>query len=882
MIKLTVFTAQIALFLVATYVCLYLLKPKRKGQIVIFIVCTIAFALLAAYVAQTHARVTDELTIIALDEKNADSKGTEIDISNIQVDGALLTAYDVSQGEWYWISGRYAWRPASDTRWDGTATSSITLKMPVGWTRTINFYSNPWRGYVEIEKPDGSKEIIDTHSKDDSIHSYQIGRSETRLLLLDGVAQIAAYACLFLGLIGLLLLTIKTGKIGMEEETRHQKIEQKALPGTKKQFLKSLLLLLGLVVVAAVSVRANLWGRVNTKAIILLSNSERASDPITSVTPYEQDVTAIGSFNCMGLQFETFDRKNQGRTKIELKDSKTGSIIETWEFDNDTLTGERMELSLKETARKGRYKLNVSSNNPASETAVAIYMQDGSKCDGALTVGGEKQDNDIAIDLYKRTNIGYTRLILIVAAAIAMAWVAYLLFMIFKPEFWKSAFILLVGFGCIYMFIFPAGSANDSNVHYVTVYEYSNKLLNVPFSSSKTIMMRRDDAEELQRYYSTYHKNKYKSPSLAMYEEEYDEFSLWCTDKAMVDSGYEDLDSRNHYINAVAYFPLIVGVTIGRLLSLGTIPCMFLARLLMLLSVAALISASIKIIPDKKEILLLLSLLPIFLQQITAFSYDGLAFGFAFLFVALCLREKDRASKITFFDYILLVLSTMGLCACRMGMYIVIMALLLLIPKTVLSMRQKMFLFFIGGITVLFLFADMYLGSAAKLLKSGGTVTEGLLVQRLWRIALLFLSTIIENADVYFGGMFGGRMGWNEAVSPWFCVFGFVVLLLLVSFAEEKTPALRWKDRVIFSVPPILVLGFCLLSMCGLESSSVSEWQIGGVQGRYFIPVLPLAFFQIQNKGIILKKNARAVITTIFCSWELIEIYYLMKLYLTR
>jgi len=880
MILFTTHAAQVVLFLLAVWVFLHFLKLKGKRQIALCIVCVAAFACLSSYFSHTFVRVSDEITITALNEANPSGLSTEVDISNIQVDGTLLTSYNVVQGNWYWISGRYGWRPASDTRWDGTATDSITLKVPVGWNRTLNFYTNPWRGYVEVEKADGSREIFDTYSVDNAIHSYQIGRSETKLLLLNGIVQIAAYTCLFLILTGQFFLTVKTGKISMEEKAECREIKEGAVSVTKKQILKSLLLPLGAVAVVTLFALANLPGRVNTKVQILTSEPKEVSAPIITSATYEQTFKAIGSFSCIELQFETFARENQMHTQVELKD-ETGNTVHVWALDNNSLTSEVTELTLEKAVKKGTYRLSVSSDNQDVETSVGIRMQDVSKCDGELTINGEKQDKDIAVGLYQKTNIGYIRFVFVMIAAVVMAWVAYLLLMVFKPELWKSAFILLLGFGCVFMSIFPAGCANDTWRHYVTAYEYSNKLMIIPYSSSGTVMMRKDDADELQRYFATY-SNANRKASILQYDAENDEFSLLCKNAAIVDSGRNDLYRGSSSTAIVAYFPAVIGLTVGRLLALGTIPCMYLARFLSLLAVAALVAVAIKVAPVGKEIFFLISLLPIFLQQIAIFSYDGLAFGYSFLFIALCIKAKYQTSAITMTDYILLMLSAMGLCACRMGMYIVLLCILLLIPKNTMGKWHKGFLAATGITAVVILYGGQYLGGASGAVSTESALNLGSPFQHPIRVGLLFLSSIIENIDVYWGGMLGSQMGWSEAIVPYFCVLVFVVLLLIVSLSDDGVPSLDTKSRAVYMVPPIFTLAFCLLTMYVGENHRATAWNIWGVQGRYFLPVLPLVFFQVQNRWVVLKENVRPRIMTLFCGWEVMEIFYLMRAFITR
>lgn len=654
----------------------------------------------------------------------------------------------------------------------------------------------------------------------------------------------------------------------------------------KKQFLRSLILLLGLVVAAILVVWSNLWERVNTNVPILLGSPQEPSETITSAVTYEQTFDSIGSFNRIELQFKTFDRENLLHTIVELKDNETGTVLSTWNLDNHSIDEKKMtQLPLEETVKKGVYKLKVSSDNSDPETAIAIYLQDDGKYEGELTIGEEKQEKDISISLYKQTNSGYIRLIIIMIVSIIMAWVGYLLFMVFKAELWKSTFILLMGFGCIYMGIFPAGSTNDAWRHYVTTYEYCNQLLGITHSPRGTVMMRQDDATALSRYHFTreYTKgNSLGSPDKVRYEAEIDGFSLSCIDDTLVDSGRKEIGTGSLDTYIVSYFPATIGLLLGRVLSLGTIPCTILARFFALLSVAILVSAAVKITPVGKEIIFLLSLLPIFLQQASGFSYDGLAFGFAFLFIALCMKVKMQTYSISITDYILMLLSTIGLCACRMGMYAILICLLLVIPSRIMKKRYKIFLIFVGITTVLVTYGGKYLGTASETTGDEAMLNLGSPIHHPIKVGLLFISSIVENIDTYWGGIFGVRMGWSEVIPPYFCAFIFALLLLVVSLSKDGTPSLEQRSRIIYLIPPLFILAFCLLAMYVGENKHATEWNIWGVQGRYFIPVLPLVFFQIQNQWVVLKKNICPAIMSIFCGWEVVEIFYLMRAYLIR
>ncbi len=877
MIKATVGLSQILLLIFAGAGSIYCLKLKSKKSIAVCCCCLIVFSLLALKFNQTFVKVSDEIIIIAQNEKCEESRGTEVDISNLRIDGDVIKSYNITNGHWYDHLDRYSWRPPEDSRWDGTATNSITIKVPVGWERSIQFQGNKWRGYVTVEKPDGTTETFDTYAPEVKIYSCEIGQSDTKLLLLQGVADISSYA-LILGLLTTLFVWgIKKEGTIEKSERQSKRGEVRPTSGSKRQWVWSGVFAGALAILLAIFSVANLQGRLKTDALILATGDQIESEPITAGAPYTQVFTANGTFNQIRLRFCTYGRENTASTTVQLVDDATEAVLGSWEIENASVSKDVVRLSLQEAQNKGVYRLVVEGHNPDEKTSIGIYLQEKSVYNGELFVSESLHDKDISIGLYQETNLGIYRLVCVLVAAVICAWLACVLLFIRKLELWKSAFVLVMGFGCVYLAIFPAGCINDSWKHYVTAYQCSNQILGITESETGTVMMRKDDCDEFIRY-----RNLSQKASITTYFEEFDEASLLCRNQTLMDCGENSLIIRSkNAASSIAYFPQILGLTLGRILSLGTIPCMFLARFLQLFSVAVMVSAAIKIIPSKKEILLLIALLPIFLQQVTAFSYDGIAFGLAFLFISVCMKLAIQTEKISVSSYAFLVIAVFGLCACRGGMYIFLLFLLTLIPKRVLSTLSKLYLLGGGIFVVLSLYGRTYLG-----VSSGGntdTLTFGPPLQHPIKLGLQFISSIIENIDIYWSGSFGQQMGWSEGIIPHFIAFGFMVMQLIVSLddSHEESP-LGVKTRVIYLLPVLLTLGFCLGTMYLAESSRATEWNIWGVQGRYFLPVMPLVFFQVQNRSVVLARNVRPTIICAFCAWETIEIFYLMRTFVMR
>ncbi len=658
-----------------------------------------------------------------------------------------------------------------------------------------------------------------------------------------------------------------------------EKIKSKCSKAFQNKWLVSFIVLAVISAVVLLFAISNLHGRIKTEAQILAPKAETASAPISSGVTYEQSFASRGTFNRIQLFFAPSGSPNTGATTVELY-TASGNSITRWEIENSTITEDPVLLELDGGAQeKGDYRLTVSSDSPDPGTSAGIFLQQGSIYEGELRIDGEVQESDISIGLYQQTNLGYFLLTGILLLSLICLWVSFILLFIYKTALWKTAIVLLMGFGMAYLFIFPSGTVNDTWRHYITVYDYSNDLLGIPKDDSGTVMMRKSDLDTYVRYRALPNRN----PCIDQYFEEFDEFSWQCADKTLVASGETSLVTRgNNASSMVAYFPQIVGLTVGRLLSLGAIPCIFLARFIQLVCVALMIGFAVKLTPVGKEVLLLLSLTPIFMQQITALSYDGVAFGFAFLLIALCVKFRFEKTAVSTESYIAFLFSTMGLAACRGGMYIVLLALLFIIPNAVLSLWKKLFAGLIGIFTTLAFYGNVYFNVSS----SAGNETAlnlGSPFEHPVQVGMAVVSSLIENVDTYVGGMFGQQMGWSSSTIPFTLTFAFLLLIMIVSLSVDGTPpTFSAKDKAVLFLPILFTVGICFFMMYVGENWKATVWNIWGVQGRYFIPVLPLAFLMLRNRFIVLKKDIRKIVIYLFCNLEVLAFFSLLRVYLIR
>lgn len=170
---------------------------KRLG---VFAVLTVLAALAANFMTNKLPPLADEVTLTALGERREEAVLEEIFLDTYTIDGHVYypgKSLQIDEGKWFWIGETYAWRIETDERRPEGVTRSITARIPVGWSRTLDFRGGIWRGFVAVTV-NGNETIADTFSEDGSTVSVPLGRSKATKLIWNQVRYLALYAVLML------------------------------------------------------------------------------------------------------------------------------------------------------------------------------------------------------------------------------------------------------------------------------------------------------------------------------------------------------------------------------------------------------------------------------------------------------------------------------------------------------------------------------------------------------------------------------------------------------------------------------------------------------------------------------------------------------------
>lgn len=107
----------------------------------------------------------ENITITALHQKNIEAKGDEIYLIGIYGNDKEIKLKTATEDKWFWQGTWYIWRNSSDMRKPRELPDSFILELPIGSNRYIEFFTNKYKGLVQIEYM-GDVQIADCYSQE--------------------------------------------------------------------------------------------------------------------------------------------------------------------------------------------------------------------------------------------------------------------------------------------------------------------------------------------------------------------------------------------------------------------------------------------------------------------------------------------------------------------------------------------------------------------------------------------------------------------------------------------------------------------------------------------------------------------------------------------
>jgi len=301
----------------------------------------------------------------------------------------------------------------------------------------------------------------------------------------------------------------------------------------------------------------------------------------------------------------------------------------------------------------------------------------------------------------------------------------------------------------------------------------------------------------------------------------------------------------------LGYLPQAAAVTLLRPFGRSPLGAMYLGRLLNLLCSVALVYFAIRLLPFAKVALFVIALLPMVIMQMASLSPDALLISGSFFFTALVLKCA-QCEKLSTRQMILLPASAILLLNTKPGYAELALLALVLLPRQFGNLKRYVA---VVGSTVLatLLLAVLLQGIAPAsrdvqelMLGPGNGVDAAAQVSHVLHHPFAFVAVVKHTFDV--NGMFYAKLvvaafAWGNLDATDTVVFVAALALAAVIAARERVRLAAWRRAVFLGVAAVTVLVVCLGLYVGF--TPVGAGTIAGLQGRYFVPSIAVAFFAL-------------------------------------
>lgn len=319
----------------------------------------------------------------------------------------------------------------------------------------------------------------------------------------------------------------------------------------------------------------------------------------------------------------------------------------------------------------------------------------------------------------------------------------------------------------------------------------------------------------------------------------------WHADESRPGTGFGNFPNIANY-SPTMYAPQALGIAIGAELGLPRIGGFYVGRLINLVVSLILLAAALRLMPFGRMAMLGIAALPTFSAQIGSNSPDAIINGLGFLGLALSLRfgygvaGKQKATAIFLVTPLL---------ALAKGVYLPLMAAGLRWPQGRGGRRPWLLIGAMALGALIFILWMRANGGTQALYsivsrKTGESVMTAPLADQLGTIVgdpigyvKILISSMIERGPVY-ALQIVGRFGWNTILLP---LLAYPLAILMLGAAILNGAGERYG--LIQRLWWLAVAAGCAVlveTACYLVGTPYGADYIQGVQGRYFLPLLPL------------------------------------------
>lgn len=417
-------------------------------------------------------------------------------------------------------------------------------------------------------------------------------------------------------------------------------------------------------------------------------------------------------------------------------------------------------------------------------------------------------------------------------------------------------------FGILLITIIPPFQSPDEDSHFKKAYVVSKGQL---FPSSRNGVVGYEIPTDMIQYINeklSYIGNRDKKYT---YSEEMLDDKL---PKDYSDTAFQNFSTVE--VTPVAYIAPATGIVFGKITAkligmenISIVTMLHFARFFSLLLYIFLVYLAIKTTPILKTTFCIIGLLPMSLALAAAISYDSVLIAVSLLCTAMILKLifDDNIKKISYKYLIAFGVITFILLSIKI-VYVTVLIPLLFIPKEKYGGKIIKIIKCFGIIIVIALILYIINKIPTMLLERNNVKDNvgeqfNFIINNPINYLKIWIKTMLTNRNYYFSGIIG-IFGLLDTYIPtiYISLYSFGTFAIALSDFSTCKSKFNWKYKCISflgSTATVFAIFTGLYVLWTSMELGVGAETITGVQGRYFIPIIPLAITILSNS--ILEKN---------------------------
>lgn len=596
----------------------------------------------------------------------------------------------------------------------------------------------------------------------------------------------------------------------------------------------------------------------------------------TSDYVVEQSFVSPRNFDFITLYFADHDMYITGKVGFEVYNDDGEKLIQrevTCSELKYNRYGKEVNLSFQELGggeANREYRIRIYAEE-TEDIALGLYGYSVSAEGRPAVVNGEESDFAVSIGIHSYTKA--FQILAIVLMLVCMCGTIVTIWLCTKDKMAEeNQFLaLVIPFGICMLLFLSGNGLYDADAHTTMAYHYSNVLLGTDQEDSRiNIYMRDEDAIVGKE------KSGVENEQAQEYWRVLDDWS-W---RAQSGEGQQYEVVMAHGGTVLSYLPNIVGMVIGRILNLGAYPMLYLSKILGFAAYIFTCYLAIKVTPILKSVFAFTAALPVCVYHATGITYDTIAFSASLVMCAYIFLWWQR--KLEWKEWICLAVSAVFVGGCKGGVYLPLALLLVLVPwKRWKFTWKKGIALGVFGIVGFGIFLMKYGSILISSMHSIEEFTDPNLkygAGYCFKHPIIFLKMLIETmfirGDAYLGHILGDRTAWTQGHVEWFIIIPFLLLILGAGIRRENEPELMNKIKK-YGVLFLLLAEFVGMHIVLMSDTKIYEKYIYGVQGRYFLQLVPLAVLVCREQGLERKEGTEK---KLYIYYSMMQAIYMVSL----